>query len=91
MATEAAVLGTQAILIGATSRGYVDDIERRYGLIIYFTPDRFESAIAAANEFLAHPDEPRVIEAHKRLIDDHIDVTSWLVDHLDDRMMGRTA
>jgi predicted glycosyltransferase len=91
MATEAAVLGTQAILIGATSRGYVDDIERRYGLIRYFTPDQFESAITAADEVLSNPNRTRIIDAHKQLISDHIDVTSWLTDHLDDTMSARTT
>jgi predicted glycosyltransferase len=89
MATEAAVLGTQAVLIGATSRGYVDDIERRYGLIRYFTPQRFEEAIDAADDALAHHESPQTAEANRRLIDDHIDVTSWLVTHLNDTMTGR--
>jgi predicted glycosyltransferase len=91
MATEAAVLGTQAILIGATSRGYVDDIEREYGLIRYFTPNQFESAITAANEALSGPDRARISEAHKRLISDHIDVTSWLTEHLDRAMADRAT
>ena len=91
MATEAAVLGTQAILIGATSRGYVDDIERRYGLIRYFTPDRFESAITAANEALSDPDDTRITEAHEQLISDHIDVTSWLTEHLENAMTATTT
>ena len=89
MATEAAVLGTQAVLIGATSRGYVDDIERRYGLIRYFKPHRFDNAIAAANEILAQPDRARVAEMHEQLIDDHIDVTLWLTGHIEDTMAGR--
>ena len=88
MATEAAVLGTQAILIGATTRGYVDDIERQYGLIRYFTPLQFESAIAAADEALSDSHDDRISDAHERLINDHIDVTSWLTAHLEDTMTG---
>lgn len=88
MATEAAVLGTQAILIGATSRGYVDDIERRYGLIRYFTPDQFDSAIAFADETLDSSRNAAAKEAHQRLISDHIDVTTWLTDHLEAATAG---
>lgn len=86
MATEAAVLGTRAILIGATTRGYVDDIEDRYGLIRYFTPGQFGNAIAFADEAIATKDDGWIPEAHARLINDHVDVTSWLVDHLDTAM-----
>ena len=82
MAAEAAVLGTPAILVGATSRGYVDDIERRYGLIRYFTPDRFVEALDTARVVLDSPDSAAVTEAHSELIEDHIDVTSWLTRHL---------
>jgi predicted glycosyltransferase len=86
MAAEAAVLGTQAILIGATSRGYVDDIERRYGLIRLFSPDEFDRAIAFATKALAEPRNTTTIEAHQRLISEHIDVTSWLTGHLEERL-----
>jgi len=82
MATEAAVLGTPAIIVGATSRGYVDDIERRYGLIRYFTPDHIDEALDTARHILDEPNKPAIVAAHSRLIDDHIDVTSWLTDHL---------
>jgi predicted glycosyltransferase len=82
MAAEAAVLGTPAILVGATSRGYVDDIERRYGLIRYFTPDRIDEALGAARDVLNEPDSAANSASHSKLIDDHIDVTSWLTDHL---------
>jgi predicted glycosyltransferase len=82
MAAEAAVLGTPAILIGATSRGYIDDIERRYGLIRYFEPHQFDEAIGAARRTLDQRSDSRFAEAHDRLVRDHIDVTSWLTDHL---------
>lgn len=82
MAAEAAVLGTPAVFIGATSRGYVDDIERRYGLISRFTPDEFPDAMERAGALAAAEDPERWREARARLLDDHVDVTSWLVDHI---------
>lgn len=85
MAAEAAVLGTPAVFVGATSRGYVDDIEQRYGLIRRFTPDRFPMAIKQADAILA--EEPSTFDrAHRQLIDDHVDVSAWIVDHLCDQL-----
>jgi len=82
MAAEAAVLGTPATLVGATSRGYVDDIERRYGLIRYFPPNRFEDAAKESLAILDGSTHRSPEAAQHRLIEEHIDVTSWLTDHL---------
>jgi predicted glycosyltransferase len=82
MAAEAAVLGTPAVFVGTTSRGYVDDIERRYGLISRFTPDEFPMAMADATAIATATDHGRWRDAQARLLDEHVDVTSWIVDHL---------
>lgn len=82
MAAEAAVLGTPAVFIGATSRGYVDDIQDRYGLIRRFTPDRFDDARKTALQFLDDGRNRDAATAHDALIADHIDVSAWLVEHL---------
>jgi hypothetical protein len=83
MASESAVLGTPAIHVGQTSRGYVDDLERRYGLVEHFQPDGFDAALAAAEQTMDDPDPERDEEARSRMLADKIDVTSWMIDHLD--------
>jgi len=82
MAAEAAVVGTPAVFIGATSRGYIDDIEDRYGLVRHFLPSDFEGARTQAVSFLNDIDGGGVNDAHQALVADHIDVSEWLVEHL---------
>lgn len=83
MASESAVLGTPAIHVGQTSRGYVDDLERRYGLVEHFQPEGFDTALTTAEEAMAHPDPGRDELARDRILAEKIDVTSWMIDHLD--------
>jgi predicted glycosyltransferase len=83
MASESAVLGTPAIHVAQTSRGYVDDLECRYGLVEHFQPEDFATALAAAEEVMAHPDPVQAGRARSRMLADKIDVTSWMIDYLD--------
>ena len=87
MAAEAAVLGTPAVFIGATTRGYIDDIEHRYGLIRRFRPEEFAAAAAAANDMAAR-DRDHWSRERERLIDDHVDVSDWLATHLMSQLGG---
>lgn len=83
MASESAVLGTPAIHVAQTSRGYVDDLERRYGLVSHFQPEEFDAAVTAAEQAAAHPDPERAGQARSQMLSDKIDVTSWMIDYLD--------
>ncbi len=83
MASESAVLGTPAIHVAQTSRGYVDDLERRYGLVHHFQPKEFDVALTAAEEAMARPDPERIASALSQMLADKIDVTSWMIDYLD--------
>ena len=56
MASEAAVLGTPAVFVSTTGRGYTDEQERRYGLVHNFTPEREDEALARVEELLARAD-----------------------------------
>jgi predicted glycosyltransferase len=83
MASESAVLGTPAIHVGETSRGYIDDLQHRYGLVKHFQPKEFGAALIAAEEAVAHPNPERAGNARSRMLADKIDVTSWMIDYLD--------
>jgi predicted glycosyltransferase len=81
-ASEAACLGVPSVYVNTTRRGYLEDQERRYRLVFNFTDP--QAAARKVSELLAHP--PSVEElaaARKRLIDDHIDVTDFVVQELD--------
>jgi len=83
MASESAVLGTPAVHIAQTSRGYVDDLERRYGLVQHFQPRDFDAALAVSEEAAARPDPERAEDARMLMLTEKIDVTSWMIQHLD--------
>ncbi|WP_254764990.1 DUF354 domain-containing protein [Natrinema marinum] len=85
MATEAAILGTPAIridpLAGRHTGGNFVELEERYGLL-RSTPHERE----AVRELRAQVSDPRTAEKHregvKRLLDDKIDVTAFLLDRI---------
>jgi predicted glycosyltransferase len=83
MSSEAAVLGVPAVFIATTGRGYTDDEEKRYGLVRHFTEDRFDDALATAEQLGA--DAPREFgrRARERLLADKIDVTQWMIDYFE--------
>ena len=82
MSSEAAVLGVPAVFIATTGRGYTDDEERRYGLVRHFTEDQYDMALSAIEEILATP-RATWQAARRRLLDEKIDVTGWMVDYFE--------
>jgi hypothetical protein len=81
-ASEAACLGVPAVYLNTTERGYLNDQERRYGLVA-----NFEDAASALQKSLALLDAPhdrvRYQAARERLVADHIDVTDYVVREID--------
>jgi hypothetical protein len=49
----------------------------------HFQPEEFDAALAAAEKTMARPDPERAEQARSRMLADKIDVTSWMIDHLD--------
>ena len=81
MASEAAVLGTPAIFVSKTGRGYTDEQERRYGLVRHFTDDQEAEALAEVARLLAKNDlRTDAAERRARLLAERIDVTAWMID-----------
>lgn len=83
MSSEAAVLGTPAVFIATTGRGYTDDQETRYGLVRHFKDREFDAALTCI-ERLVESDSlaVRSRQARGALLRDKIDVTQWMVDFL---------
>jgi predicted glycosyltransferase len=82
-ASEAACLGVPAVYLNTTERGYLNDQERKYGLVHNFKdPDL---ALSKTLELLAEgPRRAQNLAARDRLVEDHIDVTSYVVSEVDD-------
>ncbi|MEA3502044.1 MAG: DUF354 domain-containing protein [Actinomycetota bacterium] len=80
MASEAAVLGTPAVYVATTSRGYIDDLQERYGLVRHFDPTAFEDALDTASSFTGDDAQRSAAQARERLLHDKVDLTDWMVD-----------
>jgi uncharacterized protein len=87
-ASEAACLGVPSVYVNTTRRGYLEDQERRYRLVFNFTDP--ELAARKVSELLAHPPAAdELAAAQKRLVDEHLDVTEFVVDELDRFLSGQ--
>jgi predicted glycosyltransferase len=82
MASESATLGTPAILVSTSGRGYTDEQERRYGLTYTFRHPRTgqRDAMARARALLADPGTRAAWQARRaRMLEDVVDVTEEVV------------
>lgn len=79
MNSEAAVLGTPAILFGPHEAGVFDDQER-YGLLHRVRSYDVDEALAVVDTVLAAPEATST--AHARLLADKISLTPWIVDYI---------
>lgn len=82
MVSESAMLGTPAIFVSTSRRGYTDEQEERYGLV--FTYDHPETAqrqaLDRAAAILDDPEsERRWAQKRQRLLDEVIDVSDYVV------------
>lgn len=80
MASESAVLGTPSVYIAKTSRGYIDDLERRYGLVRHFEPNAFDRGVDAADSFMGEEAQQAAARAREQLLLDKVDLTTWMLD-----------
>jgi uncharacterized protein len=80
-AAEAACLGVPSIYVNSTSRGYLDDMQSRYGLVSTHLNSR--SALKQVQHWLQSPPEKAALsEARSKLVSDHIDVTEFVIDEV---------
>ena len=86
MASEAAVLGTHAFFVSRTGRGYTDEQQQRYGLVHCFADRQGKEALAEVERLMSKVDLKLDAEKRRRrLLEEKIDVTRWMVDFLEDR------
>lgn len=87
-ASEAACLGVPALYLNTTSRGYLDDIARRYDLVSCHKHAR--GALRKVREWLEEPPDLALAQrARQRLLDEHIDVTDFVVREVEDFLNQR--
>ncbi|MBE0582956.1 MAG: hypothetical protein IH612_04255 [Desulfofustis sp.] len=87
MASEAACLGTPAVFISTSIRGYTNEQENRYGLAFTFSnPKTCQiDGLAKGLEILRDPDSKKNwTRKRDRMLEDKIDVTRFIVDVVED-------
>jgi len=81
MATESAVLGTPAVFVSSSRRGYTDELEAEYGLVSNFSEDdRHERGIERAISILNDYDRQSWQRKHDRLLEDKVDTTMFILE-----------
>lgn len=88
MATESAVLGTPAIFVSSSRRGYTDELESEYGLVFNHSEEnRHAEALAQAVEILEE-DDVDWNQRRSNLLEDKIDTTKFILDVLSKATVG---
>lgn len=80
MASEAACLGIPAIFISNTGRGYTTEQDRKYGLIKHFRLDQWDEILSTIKKWAVEDLREEWQVRRFAMLKDKIDVTSWLVD-----------
>lgn len=89
MAAESAVLGTPAVFISSSRRGYTDEMGDRYGLVFTFSgADRQEAGIERAIEILEEDDVEKWDRRREVLLADKVDTTEFILEQLESAAQG---
>lgn len=80
MASEAACLGIPAIFISNTGRGYTTEQDKKYDLIKHFRLDQWDEIMKTLKSWTTKDLRDEWKEKRWKMLKDKIDVTSWLVD-----------
>ncbi len=89
MASECAMLGTPAIFLSTSRRGYIDEQQERYDMVYAFHETGQEAALARAVELLEDPQTPARWQAKReKMLAELIDVSAFIADKV--RQYART-
>lgn len=82
MAAEAAVLGVPSVYVSTTRRGYLDELEEKYGLV--FTITERKQALKKVEELLEDVDiKGKWKKKKEKMLSDKIDTTKFIVDFIE--------
>jgi len=86
MATESAILGTPAIFVSTSRRGYTDELENKYGLVYNFSNPKTmqKKALEKALELLENRNFKKEWEKkRKKMLSEKIDVTKFMTNFIE--------
>lgn len=84
MASEAACLGIPAIFISNTGRGYTTEQDKKYGLIKHYPLKQWNEIVRTMKEWASQDICNEWQKRRRNMLKDKIDVTSWMVDLIED-------
>jgi uncharacterized protein len=84
MASEASCLGIPALFISNTGRGYTTEQDKKYGLIKHFRLNQWKEIVEKIESWASRDLTEQWQEKQRTMLKDKIDVTSWLVDLVQD-------
>lgn len=82
MASEGAQLGVPGIFLSTSSRGYTDELEKRYQMVFNFNGENAleDRALNCAEAILSDPKSPNLFrQRHTDMMKEQIDVTEFIV------------
>jgi predicted glycosyltransferase len=86
MSTESAILGTPAIFVSTSRRGYTDELESEYDMLYTFSDpnNAQEKALEKAVELLEDEDTKKKWQKKReKLLNDKIDVTKFMTEFIE--------
>ena len=86
MATESVILGTPAIFVSTSRRGYTDELESKYDMLYTFSNphDAQEKSLEKAIELIGDEDTKRKWSKKRtKLLEDKIDVTEFMTEFIE--------
>ncbi len=86
MASESAILGTPAIFVSTSRRGYTDELEAKYDMLYTFSDplNAQEKSIRKAIELLEDKETKRKwLNKREKLLNDKIDVTKFMMEFIE--------
>ena len=85
MSTESAILGTPAIFVSTSRRGYTDELESKYDLLFTFSDHNAENkALEKAIELLKDRNVRKKWQKNReKLLNDKIDVTKFMTEFIE--------
>jgi predicted glycosyltransferase len=87
MASEAAVLGTKAVFISDTKRGYTLEQEKLYHLVCNYSCSQLQEVFTFIDREFSDPaSTDKAASAHRQLLRDRIDVTSFILDEISSKI-----
>lgn len=77
IAAEAAILGVPSIYVSNTTRGYLEELEHKYGLA--YTIKNKDVAFSKASELLSHDFKKDLVKKRDMMLSEKIDVARFMV------------